>query len=60
MLLFSDHMKTIEKDENMEPEVNHNFEADMYLEKLDQENEKVCSLILFLYIHSNSNSNSNS
>lgn len=31
----------MERDELSEHEVNHNFEADMYLEKLNQENEKV-------------------
>lgn len=30
-----------EKEETLETEVNHNFEADMYLEKLEQDNEKV-------------------
>lgn len=41
-ITLSDNGKiTIEKDESTEHEVNHNFEADMYLEKLNQENEKV-------------------
>lgn len=30
-----------EKEEILETEMNHNFEADMYLEKLEQDNEKV-------------------
>lgn len=30
-----------EKEEMLETEMNHNFEADMYLEKLEHENEKV-------------------
>lgn len=30
-----------EKEETLETEMNHNFEADMYLEKLEQDNEKV-------------------
>lgn len=39
-----DNIKTFreaEKEEILESEVNHNFEADMYLEKLEQDNEKV-------------------
>lgn len=39
-----DNLKTFreaEKDEILDSEVNHNFEADMYLEKLEQDNEKV-------------------
>lgn len=44
-----DNMKAsreAEKGDILEPEVNHNFEADMYLEKLEQDNEKVsCALI---------------
>lgn len=40
---ISDNMKAYrdaEKEEILETEVNHNFEADMYLEKLEQD-EKV-------------------
>lgn len=43
-LNISDNLKTYreaEKEEIIESEVNHNFEADMYLEKLEQDNEKV-------------------
>lgn len=39
-----DNLKTFreaEKEEILESEMNHNFEADMYLEKLEHENEKV-------------------
>ncbi|XP_031627894.1 osmotic avoidance abnormal protein 3 isoform X2 [Contarinia nasturtii] len=39
----ADNLKTFreaEKEEILESEVNHNFEADMYLEKLEQDNEK--------------------
>lgn len=42
ILLFVDaikHFKETEKDEV--PEIKHNFEADIYLEKLDHETEKV-------------------
>lgn len=35
-----------EKDDVIEPEMNHNFEADMYLEKLEHDNEKVRRKIL--------------
>lgn len=46
--LFLDHIKNtreLEKEEVLESELNHhNFEADMYLEKLDQENEKVIEI----------------
>lgn len=41
---FPDNMKTFrdtEKDDVLETEMNHNFEADMYLEKLEHDNEKV-------------------
>lgn len=30
-----------EKEEMQETEMNHNFEADMYLEKMEHDNEKV-------------------
>lgn len=42
--MISDNLKTFrdaEKEEILESEMNHNFEADMYLEKLEHENEKV-------------------
>lgn len=35
--------RDVEKDEHVEAEMNHNFEADLYLEKLEQENERVCN-----------------
>lgn len=40
-------MKTFreaEKEQISELEVNHNFEADLYLEKLEQDNEKVIEI----------------
>lgn len=42
--MIPDNLKTFrdaEKEEILESEMNHNFEADMYLEKLEHENEKV-------------------
>lgn len=47
--IISDNMKTFreaEKEEVLETEMNHNFEADMYLEKLEQDNEKVIQALL--------------
>lgn len=44
MFLLIDNLKTFrdaEKEEILESEMNHNFEADMYLEKLEHDNEKV-------------------
>lgn len=44
MFLSIDNLKTFrdaEKEEILESEMNHNFEADMYLEKLEHDNEKV-------------------
>lgn len=41
---FTDNMKAYreaEKEEMLETEMNHNFEADMYLEKMEHDNEKV-------------------
>lgn len=38
-----------EKEEILETEMNHNFEADMYLEKLEHENEKVNQILTELW-----------
>lgn len=38
-----------EKEEILETEMNHNFEADMYLEKLEHENEKVNQILTKLW-----------
>lgn len=48
MFLLIDNLKTFrdaEKEEILESEMNHNFEADMYLEKLEHDNEKVNNTI---------------
>lgn len=41
---FTDNMKVFreaDKEEMLETEMNHNFEADMYLEKMEHDSEKV-------------------
>lgn len=48
-VIYTDNMKAYreaEKEEILETEMNHNFEADMYLEKLEHENEKVNRILI--------------